>query len=76
MLGAPLVGHAGQSAGIGEDRSARRQARARRVPARERRVVERQDVILLRFGIEEVLHLLELVRHFGGEIVVLGRVRP
>ena len=66
--------HAGQFARIGEDRSSRRQARARRVPARERRVVERQHVVLLRLGIEEVLHLLELVRHLGGQVVGLGGI--
>ena len=66
--------HAGQFARIGEDRSSRRQARARRIPARERRVVERQHVVLLRLRIEEVLHLLELVRHLGGQVVGLGGV--
>ena len=66
--------HAGQFARIGEDRSSRREARARRVPARERRVVERQHVVLLRLGIEEVLHLLELLRHLGGKVVELGGV--
>ena len=66
--------HAGQFARIGEDRSSRRQARARRVPARERRVVERQHVVLLRLGVEEVLHLLELLRHLGGQVVELGGI--
>ena len=66
--------HAGQSARIGEDRSSRRQARARRIPARERRVVERQHVVLLRLEIEEGLHLLELLRHLGGQVVGLGGV--
>ena len=66
--------HAGQFARIGEDRSSRRQARARRIPARERRVVERQHVVLLRLGIEEGLHLLDLLRHLGGQVVELGGV--
>ena len=66
--------HAGQFARIGEDRSSRREARTRRIPARECRVIERQHVVLLRLGIEEVLHLLELVRHLGGQVVGLGRV--
>ena len=66
--------HAGQFARIGEDLPPRRQARARRVPARERGVVERQHVVLLRLGIEQFLHLLELVRHLGGQVVVLGRI--
>ena len=66
--------HAGQFARIGEDRSSRRQARARRIPTRERRVVERQHVVLLRLGIEEGLHLLDLLRHLGGQIVELGGV--
>ena len=66
--------HAAQFARIGEDGSSRRETRARRVPARERRVVERQHVVLLRLGIEEVLHLLELTRHLGRQVVVLGGV--
>ena len=46
----------------------------RRVPTRERRVIERQHVVLLRLGIEDALHLLELVRHLGGQVVVLRGV--
>ena len=46
----------------------------RRVPARERRVVERQHVVLRRLGVEEVLHLLDLLRHLGGKVVELGGV--
>jgi hypothetical protein len=38
-------------------------ARRTLVPARERRVIERQHVVLLRLDIEDVLQLLELVRH-------------
>ena len=74
MLGAALAGVPAQFARICEDRLSRREARARRVPARERRIVERQHVVLLRLGVEEVLHLLELIRHLGGEVIVLGRV--
>ena len=74
MFGRSAGRHAGQSARIGEDRSPRRQARARRVPARERRVVERQHIVLLRLQIEEGLHLLELLRHLGGQVVGLGGI--
>ena len=74
MFGAAALRHAGQSSRIREDRSPRRQARTRRIPAREGRVVERQHVVLLRLQIEEVLHLLELLRHLGGQVVELGGV--
>ena len=67
-------GHAGQHAGVVEDRPSGRRARTRRQEARERRVVERQHVVLLRLGVEDILHLLELVRHLGGKIVGLGEV--
>ena len=50
------------------------EARLRRIPAAERRVVERQHVVLLRLLIEEALHLLELIRHLGGQVVELGGV--
>jgi len=66
--------HAGQFARIGEDRASRRDARTRRIPARERRVVEWKHVVLLRFGIEEGLQILDLLRHLRSEIVVLGGV--
>ena len=66
--------HAGQFARIREDRPSRRKARTRRVPACERRVVERQHVVLLRLGIEEGLHLFDLLRHLGCQVVELGGV--
>ena len=68
------VRHAAELSRIGELRPSRREVGPRRVPAGERRIVERQHVVLLRLGIEEVLHLLELVRHLGGKVVELGRV--
>ena len=42
--------------------------------ARERRVVQREHVVLLRFGVEDVLHFLELVRHLGREVIRLRDV--
>ncbi len=66
--------HAAQFARICEDRSSRREARAGRIPARERRVVERQHIVFLRLGVEDILQLLELVRHLVGKIVVLGDI--
>ena len=74
MLGAALFRHAAQFARIREGRLSGREARTRRIPARERRVIERQHVVLLGLGIEEVLHLLELVRRLGGKVIELGRV--
>ena len=68
------VGDADRFARIGEDLASAREVRARRVPAQERRVVERQHVELLRLGVEEVLHLLQLVRHLRGQVVVLGGI--
>ena len=67
-------GHAAQFARIGEDGSSRCEVWTRRIPARERRVVERQHVVLRRLRIEEVLHLLDLLRHLGGKVGELGGV--
>ena len=61
--------HAAQLTGIGEGGAPRRRARTWREHARDGRVVEREHVVFLRLGHEEILHFLELVRHLGGEIV-------
>ena len=63
-----------QLAGVLEHFPAGRRARTLREEARERRVVERQHIVLLRFGVEDVLHFLELVRHLGSEVIGLRDV--
>ena len=60
---------AGQLAGVLEHFPAGRRARTLREEARERRVVEREHIVLLRFGVEDVLQFLELVRHLGSEVI-------
>ena len=74
MFGAALSGTPVSSPEYVNSVSSSSQARARRIPARERRVIEWQHVVLLRLGIEERLHLLDLIRHLGGQIVELGGV--
>ena len=64
-------GDAGQFAGVLEHFPAGRRAWTLREKARERRVIEREHIVLLRFGVEDVLQFLELVRHLGREVIGL-----
>ena len=67
------VGRAGQLAGVGEHVAAGRDAGPRRDEPRGHGRIQRQDLVLLRLDPEQVLHLLELLRVLGGDVV---RLRP
>ena len=70
-MGALPVWYAGHFAGIGKDRLAGGGARSRGEGAFENTVVQRKYVVFRRLDQEELLHAAQLVRHLGGEVVVL-----
>ena len=68
------VRRAGQLAGLRELIASGRNARTRRDEAGRHRRVQRQHLVFLRLGPEQLLHLLELFRVLGGDVVGLGPV--
>ena len=66
--------HVAQFARIGEEGPARGVARLVRDEPGQARVVQREDLILRRLHVEQLLHVAQLVGHLGGEVVGLRPV--
>jgi len=66
--------HVAQFARIGEEGPARRVARLVRDKPGQAGVVQREDLVLRRLHVEQLLHVAQLVGHLGGEVVGLRPV--
>src|SRR4029077_17242296 len=63
--------YTGHFAGIGKDRLAGGGIRSRGKSAFGNTVIQRKYIVFRRLDQEELLHITELVRHLGGEVVAL-----